>query len=131
MLGAQVKAQDDKLEAVIAGIKPMLDCIGFAPPEGSSRLPSDLPHRSIVDRCQTVWADFKEFTCSVAHGAVVHTLAMLRSHYPSVDLERVVTGYARGMDAAKIAKLEDKAKEPGKKLASDIDLFGEGGSGAP
>ena len=56
---------------------------------------------------------------------------MLRSHYPSVDLEWVVTGYARGTNAAKIAKLEDEAKEPGKKLACDIDLFGEGGNGPP
>ena len=36
-----------------------------------------------------------------------------------------------GTDAAKIAKLDDEAEEPGKKLASDVDLFGEGGSGAP
>ena len=75
--------------------------------------------------------DFKEFTRSAAHGVIVHTLAMLRSHYPSIDLERLVTGYARGMNTAKITKLEDEAKEPGKKLASDIDLFGEGGRGAP
>ena len=53
---------------------------------------------------------------------------MLRSHYPSVDLEQVVTSYARGTDAAKIAKLENEAEEPGKKLASDVDLFGEGGA---
>ena len=75
--------------------------------------------------------DFKKFTHSAAHGANVHVLAMLRSHYPLVDLERVVTGYARGTNAAKIAKLEDEAKEPGKKLACDIDLFGEGGNGPP
>ena len=55
---------------------------------------------------------------------------MLRSHYPSVDLERVVTGYAWRMDVAKITKLEDEAKEPGKKLASDVHLFGEVGSSA-
>ena len=74
------------------------------------------------------WTDFKEFTCSAAHGVIVHTLAMLRSHYPSIDLERVVTGYARGTNAAKIAKLEDEAKEPGKKLASDVNLFSKGGA---
>lgn len=33
MLGEQVKAQEEKLEAVIAGIKPMLDCVGFELPE--------------------------------------------------------------------------------------------------
>ena len=34
VFGDQVKARDDKLEAMIARIKPVLDCIGFAPPEG-------------------------------------------------------------------------------------------------
>ena len=77
------------------------------------------------------WTDFKEFTHSAVHGAVVHVLAMLRSHYPLVDLERVVTGYARVTDAAKITKLEEEAEEPGKKLASDVNLLGKGGSGAP
>ena len=47
-----------------------------------------------------------------------------------VDLHRVVTGYARRIDATKITRLEDKAEEPVKRLAGDIDLFGEGGSGA-
>ena len=32
-------------------------------------------------------------------------------------------------DATKIAKLEDEAEEPAKRLAGDVDLFGEGGSG--
>ena len=33
VFGDQVKTHDDKLEVMIAGIKPMLDCIGFAPPK--------------------------------------------------------------------------------------------------
>jgi len=48
-----------------------------------------------------------------------------------VDLQRVVTGYARGIDANKIARQEDKAKEPAKRLAEDVKLFGEGGNNAP
>jgi hypothetical protein len=30
----------------------------------------------------------------------------------------------------KIARLEDKAEEPAKRLAGDVDPFGEGGSSA-
>ena len=40
------------------------------------------------------WIDFKEFVHSATHGAVVHALAQLKSHYPSVDLQRVAIGYA-------------------------------------
>ena len=32
----QVKAHDDKLEAMTAGIKPVLDYIGFALPQGTT-----------------------------------------------------------------------------------------------
>jgi hypothetical protein len=74
------------------------------------------------------WSDFIEFAYSTAHGAVVHALAQLLSHYPTMDLQRVVTGYARGIDATKIARLEDEVEEPAKRLARVIDLFGEGGS---
>ena len=50
MLVEQVKARDDKLEAMIVGIQPMLDCVGLEQPEGA-RLPSDGPYRSVMDRC--------------------------------------------------------------------------------
>ena len=39
--------------------------------------------------------------------------------------EVIMTGYARGMNAAKITKLEDEAEEAAVKLASHVDLFGE------
>ena len=88
----QVKAHDEKLEAMIAGIQPVLDCIGLEQPEGA-RLPGDRPYRLVMDHCRTTWVDFKEFAHGAAHGAIVHALAQLRSHYPSVDLRRVATGY--------------------------------------
>ena len=89
----QVKAHDDKLETMILGIQPMLDYVGLEQSEGA-RLPKDGPYLSVVDRCWTAWVDFKEFAHSTTHEAVIHALAQLRSHYPSVDLQRVATGYA-------------------------------------
>ena len=94
----QVKTRDEKLEAMTAGIQPVLDCVGLEPPKGA-RVLGDRPYRSVVDSCQTAWADFKEFTRSTTHGAIIHALAQLWSHYPSVDLQHVATGYAQGMDA--------------------------------
>ena len=43
----------------------------------------------------------------------------------------MATGYAHGTDTEKIARLEDDAEEPTKRLAKDVDLFGEVGSSAP
>ena len=76
----QVKARDEKLEALIAGIKPVLDCVGFAPLDGATLLPSDLPPRPIMDQCQTAWVDLMEFTHSAAQGAVVHAFTVVWSH---------------------------------------------------
>jgi hypothetical protein len=94
IFGDQVKARGEKIEAMMAGIKLVLDCVGSEPSKGREQLPGDLPPRSIMDRCQMAWLNFKEFTRCTAHGAVIHALAQLGSHYPSVDLQRVVTGYA-------------------------------------
>ena len=104
----------------------MLDCISFAPPEGATRLPSDQTPQTIVDQCRMAWMDFKEFTRSAAHGAVVHALVVLRSHCPSVKPEVIMIDFARGMNMQKIAKLEDEAEEAAVKLVGDVDLFGEG-----
>ena len=93
-------------------------------------LPGDRPYRSVVDHCWTAWADFKEFTRNAAHGAIVHALTQLRSHYPLVDLQWVATEYAQGTNMEKIARLEDDEEEPAKRLAKDVELFGEGESSA-
>ena len=89
----QVKAHDDRLEMMIVGIQHVLDCVGLEQPEGA-RLPEDGSYWLVMDHCRTTWVDFKEFAHGAAHGAIVHALAQLRSHYPSVDLRRVATGYA-------------------------------------
>ena len=74
--------------------------------------------------------DFKEFMCSVTHGAIVHALTQLKSHYPLMDLQRVATGYAQGTNVDKITNLEDDIEEPAKRLAEDVELFGEWESSA-
>ena len=68
--GDQVKARDEEIEAMTAGIMPVLDCIGFKTSERRELLPRDPPPRSILDRCRMAWLDFKEFVCSTAHGAM-------------------------------------------------------------
>ena len=89
----QVKACDENLEAMDTGIQPVQDYVGLEQPEGA-RLPGDEPYQSVMDHCRIAWVDFKEFTCNTTHGAMVHALAQLWSHYPLVDLQRVASGYA-------------------------------------
>lgn len=99
VLTEQVKAQQDQIDAIAAGIGPVPNNIGL-PQVAGAGVPADGPYRSLIDRCRNAWSDFREFSRSVAHGAVVHALAQLRSHYPLVDLQRIATGYAGGTNAA-------------------------------
>ena len=55
------------------GIQPMLDYVGLEQPEGAW-LPGDGSYRLVVDRYRIAWVDFKEFTPSTAHEAIVHAL---------------------------------------------------------
>ena len=49
VIGDQVKVWDKEIKAMKAGIKLVLDCIGFEPSEGRELLPRDLQPRSILD----------------------------------------------------------------------------------
>ena len=47
------------------------------------------------------------------------------SPYPSVDLEAIGGGFTEGLSEAETQQLEDEVEDAAKKLADDIDLFGE------
>ena len=50
---------------------------------------------------------------------------VVRSHYPVVDLQEIGVGFAEGMGEVEHQQLEDEVEDTVKKVASDIDLFGE------
>ena len=50
---------------------------------------------------------------------------MVQSHYPATDLQAIGGGYTEGLSEAETQQLEDEVVDAAKKLAGDIDLFGE------
>ena len=54
-----------------------------------------------------------------------HVLAVVRSHYPTIDFQSIGGGFAEGLSDAETQQLEDEVEDTAKKLADDIDLFGE------
>ena len=73
---------------------------------------------------------FKEYTRDVACSAAGHALAVVRSLYPSVELDVIDGGFAWGTTEAQIEVLEEEATESVIKLADDLNLFGDEGSRA-
>ena len=50
---------------------------------------------------------------------------MVRSHYPATDLQAIGDRFTEGLSEVKTQQLEDEVEDAAKKLAGDIDLFGE------
>ena len=101
----------------------MLDCIDMeAAPQPNDRSPR--PY-NIIDRCKAAWETFKSFNCDDTVSAVTHALAVVRSHYPTIDLRAIRARFARGTGAMKQQELEDEVEDAAKRLAGDVDLFGE------
>ena len=123
MLVQEARTQRQKFDAVVAGVKPVLDCVDLeAAPQPNGR-----PQHSdtIIQRCKVAWENFKGFNHDAIVTAVTHALAVVRSHYPTFDLQAIGAGFAEGMGEAEHQQLEDEVEDAVKKLAGDIDLFGE------
>ena len=82
---------------MVAGVKPVLDCIDLeAAPQPDDRP----PHLdTIINGCKVAWKNFKSFNRDATITTIAHALAMVRSHYPAIDLHAIGAGFARGTEA--------------------------------
>ena len=87
----------------------MLDCVDMevAPqPDGRPPCPD-----TNIDRCKAVWENFKSFNRDAIVTAVTHALVVVQSHYPTIDLQVIGAGFARGTGTTKQRQLEDEVEE--------------------
>ena len=123
MLVQEAKVQKDQFNTITAAIKPVLDCVDVEPvprPDGRQQGPD-----TIVQRCKAAWENFKNFNHDAVLTAATHALAVVRSHYPSIDIQSIGGGFADGLSDAQTQQLEDDVEDVAKVLVGDIDLFGE------
>ena len=123
MLVQEAKVQKENFDALIAAIKPVLDCVDLelaVQHDGRRQRPD-----TIIQRCKAAWANFKTFNRDAITTVATHVLMVVRSHYPTIDLQSIGGGFAEGLDDAGTQQLEDKVEDAAKMLAGDIDLFGE------
>lgn len=102
-------------------MNPLPNCIDM------EVVPDDRPPRpnAIIDRCKAAWANFKSFHRDARVSVATHVLWVVRSHYPAINLEAIGAGFARGTSMTEEEELSDVVEDAAKKLAGDVDLFGE------
>ena len=78
MLEQEARTQRNKFDAIVAVVKPVLDCVDLeaAPQPNSRPLRSD----TIIERCKAAWENFKSFNRDAIITAVTHALVVVRSH---------------------------------------------------
>ena len=123
MLVQEAKTQRENFDAVVAAIKPVLDYVDLE----TATQPDCRRQRSntIIQRCKAAWEKFKSFNRDAIVTAATHALAVARSHYPAIDPQAIGGGFTEGLDEAETQQLEDEVEDAVRKLASNIDLFGE------
>jgi len=72
-----------------------------------------------------VWENFKSFNRDAIMTVATHVLAVVRSHYPTLDFQSIGGGFTEGLSDVETQQLEDEVEDAAKKLADDIDLFVE------
>ena len=81
MLERVAQTQRDKFDTIVAGVKPVLDCVDLevAPqPDGRPPCPD-----IVIERCKMAW---ESFNCEAVVTSITHALVVVRSHYQSIDL---------------------------------------------
>ena len=84
MLVQEALVQKDNFNALVTAIKPVLDCVDLemAPQPDGRRQGSD----TIIQRCKAAWENFKIFNHDAIMTVATHVLAVVRSHYPTIDV---------------------------------------------
>lgn len=104
---------------MVAGVLPILNLIEVAPAQPGAEKPP------LVDKCINSWVMFKQFVCDSSEYMASHVLAVVRSHYPRVDLQRLEAGVANDIDPQKAAKLRDSSIMTALEMITDVDPCGE------
>ena len=84
VLVQEARTQREKFDVVVTRVKPVLDCVDLeAAPHPDGRPPCS---NTIIKRCKAAWENFKGFNHDAVVTAITHALAVVRSHYPAVDV---------------------------------------------
>ena len=89
------------------------------PPVPANERPQEA---AFLQNCGCAGEYFKNFVKQAVEIAAIHVLSMVRSHYPSVNVEAVAAGYAPGTSETRMEELSTEVAPAAKRLASDVEL---------
>lgn len=79
----------------------------------------------VVDQAVWAWPSFKRYMAEAGQFVAAHVLAVTRSHYLKLDLQRVQEGVACETTSAQLQALTARSMPAATVLADKMDLCGE------
>ena len=84
VLVQEARTQTEKIDAIVAGVKPVLDYVDLeAAPQPNGRPPCS---NTIIEWRKVAWENFKSFNHDAIVTVVTHALVVVWSHYLAIDL---------------------------------------------
>jgi hypothetical protein len=112
---------ENRCKAMAVGVLSILNLIEVAPTQPGAEKPP------LVNRCINSWMMFKQFVHDTSEYVASHVLAIVRSHYPRVDLQRIEAGVAKDTNPHKAIELRDSSRMMALNMIADVDLCGKTG----
>jgi len=94
MLVQEAKVQKENFDTIVTAIELVLDYIDLkmaTQHDGRRQHPN-----TIIQRCKAAWENFKTFNRNAITTVTTLVLAVVRSHYPTTDLQSIEGGFVEG-----------------------------------
>jgi hypothetical protein len=121
-LEARVQSKRARADALEDAIRPLVDeLVPLTEPEPRQFAdPRHSEHPSLIERLQQVPERLREYIRTISLASTTHVLAIFKSLYPAMNLNRLMGGYAHGTTTTRISELHMEVKDVATKLADDV-----------
>jgi hypothetical protein len=129
-LEARVQSERARADALEDAIRPLVDeLVPLTDPEPRQfGDPRHSENPSLMERLQQVPDRLCEYIRTISLASTTHVLAIFKSLYPAMNLNRLMGGYTHGTTTTRISKLHVEVKDVATKLTDDNN---DGDDGAP
>lgn len=115
----EVKSLRGQISELVGGIAPVLNALAE---EETEKVSQATPLETIINSCKSSWQRLTAFTKEAAEHVGSHVLAVVRSHYPGVDLVRLGKGLAKETSESEAEKLRLESVPTAKEMVKGIEV---------
>jgi hypothetical protein len=112
---ARADALEDTIRPLVDELVPLTD-----PEPRQFEDPRHSEHPSLMERLQQVLDRLCEYIRTISLASTTHVLAIFKSLYPAMNLNRLMGSYAHGTTTTGISELHVEVKDVATKLADDV-----------